>query len=315
MSYGKTDTSQTQKDVKTAGKGPKPELCQARNFGKKCKSCVTVSKLYATGDDDDKEKAGQCKAKANFYMSVYHIKEKTAKIFASNITIWRSLMQLLPNPNDPDDENIDYTNIKKPYPVLIKRVGSGRNTKYTVSLSPKPTKFPKKYMKKPPFDLDKIFDMIEEDEMDLLDLPPDKTTKVLIFPPWSKDAKVPYKEVFFHWNTNLLEEGAGMKGDDEDFDDDDDLEDDEGDFDDDDEDFDDDDEDEDDDDEDDDEDEDDEDDDAYVPDFSDMNRKELIEVVKKEKLKVKKTKKKDIKLAKLRKLVEKKWREKNDVPL
>ncbi len=298
MGYGTTNTKSTKRDFKNSGRA-KPVYCDARNDGKPCKWCVIVSKLYESKDEEDRDRAGAARAKQNYFMAVWHLKEKKLYAFQSNITIWRDLMQLLPDPDDDDDENVDFTNIKKPYPVVIKRVGSGRNTTYTTSISPKQSRFPKKYLKKPPINLDKILQLIEDGEVDILDLPPDKTTRILVFPPWSAKVDVPYKEIFFHWGTAGL---VGTGEDDESYDDDDDWDDDDESTDDDDY-------------EDDDDEDEDDDDYAFVPDFADMDRKALIAQIKKDKLKITKTKKADVKLGRLRRLVEKKWRDKFDVPI
>jgi hypothetical protein len=215
MGYATTDAAYSRKRADEASAGYKPRVCKERMYKKACKYCKEVLKLRNSDDEADNTLASECRARGTYYMVIVDLNDIEAgrQIYPCNISNWKALCELLPDKDDPDDVGVDFTNLKKPHAVIMKKKGKGRNTDYTIQIAPTGTKFPAKLMKKSPIDLDNILEILESDEVPTW-TPKTGRNKFLIFPPWSKKAKGQFfKEIFYHWGIERL--GLGSGGEDE----------------------------------------------------------------------------------------------------
>lgn len=203
--YGSTDSGLARKAVKESDKGLKPVVCQARMYGKPCKFCTEALNLRRSDDEEDEKKYADIRAKPTYYMAVYDLEDAAAgrQIYGCNITNWKFMCDILPDDRDDADAGVDFTNIKSPHPIIITRKGSGRNTKYTLHVSPKPYRFPPQLVAKPPLDLDNILEILESDDVEIWSPKTGKKSKILVFPPWNSNGLF-FKEVYYHWGTEQL---------------------------------------------------------------------------------------------------------------
>lgn len=200
----KIDYSRQKHKVRTHGKST-PVICEKRMNGKRCIYCEQVAKLYQSEEQSDKDLASKCRARSTFYMNILDLKDKDTgiQVYGCGVENWRTLLDHLPDPEDPDDEGVDYTDPKSAKTVIIKRVGTGLKTEYTVSIGTKtiPIK-PRLFKNLHP--LHKIVELLSEDEVELWKPSPGKN-RIYIFPPWSKKAEGDfYFEVVYHWSVDLL---------------------------------------------------------------------------------------------------------------
>lgn len=189
-----------------------PKLCEDRMYGKPCKYCKKVEKLYASKEEEDNDLASQCVARSTYYSNVWDLNDKASacQIYKYGIENWRTLQDFLTD----DEEGVDFTNPSKCRPILLKRKGTGRyNTSYTLKLSQKSIVLPEKLLKRM-HPLHNILKILEKESVDVW-IPPQGVSKLAFMPPWSKEAEGDfYVELFFHWNTHLLDM-EGETGEDE----------------------------------------------------------------------------------------------------
>jgi len=204
--YYKTDTSKAKKAVEKSGRsGQGPEVCVKRMHGDPCKYCKKVEMLYASKAEEDKAIATRCRARATFYMNVLDLDNKDAgvQIYGSGIENWRTLVGLLPD-SEHDEDRVDFTDPESASAILLKRSGKGLDTSYVISVSNKKFELPAAYLKKM-HNLSNILDIVADESAQMFVPEDGKTHRLYIFPPWGKDADGDFwKEVFYHWNTNLL---------------------------------------------------------------------------------------------------------------
>jgi len=208
----KTNAKKSHEKAAASGNRFKPVVCKKRMFGKPCEHCNAVAKLSQSDDEDDKKIAGKCRSKSTYYMNVVDMEgKKTNQIYGSGIENWRELVENLP---DEDGEGVDFTDPDKAFPVLLKRIGKGLGTSYSLKISNKSVVVPAKYLKGM-YPLHKIVDILAKGDEDLVWTPAQGKNKFLVLPPWGKEADGEFFiEVFYHWNVDLL--GAGeVEGDDE----------------------------------------------------------------------------------------------------
>ncbi|MHC4644004.1 MAG: hypothetical protein ACYTBJ_00785 [Planctomycetota bacterium] len=219
----KTNAKRQHEKAAASGNRFKPVVCKKRMFGKPCEHCNKVAKLSQSEDEDDKKIAGKCRAKSTYYMNIVDmLGKKKNQIYGSGIENWRELIENLP---DEDGEGVDFTDPDKAYAVLLKRTGKGLGTSYNLKISNKSLVIPAKYLKGM-YQLHDIVNILEKGDEELIWTPAQGKNKFLVLPPWGKEADGDFfKEVFYHWNTDLLgateeDDEFGEDGGDEDFGDD-----------------------------------------------------------------------------------------------
>lgn len=218
MAVYEVNYSRQKQKAKEHGRESGPIVCEKRmGRGKDCKYCKQVAELYNSEDKKDKDLASKVRARSTFYMNIVDLSDKKAgvQVYGCGVENWRDLLDRLPDPDDEDDEGIDYINPKSARAVIIKRKGMGLQTKYTISTGNKKLEIKKKWLKSMQ-PLDKVVEMIENDEIELWK-PKKGKNKIYILPPWSKKAEGDfYYEVVYHWNTDLLGLSKGKRDNDDD---------------------------------------------------------------------------------------------------
>ena len=196
----KTNASESHAKAAAAGNLFKPVVCKKRNYGKPCEHCQKVNKLSQSEDDDDKKIAGKCRAKSTYYMNVVDLLgKKTNQILGSGVTIWKELIENLP---DDDGDGVDFTDPDDARAILLKKTGKGLSTRYSIIVGTKAMKIPGKYLTGM-HELHKVLENIDTEG--ILFEPKAGKNKFLVLPPWGKEAKGDFfNEVFYHWNTDLL---------------------------------------------------------------------------------------------------------------
>jgi hypothetical protein len=200
MGYGKTSYAETKKRAEEYGRR-KPVVCQEKVYHKPCSWCKKALKLKQSDDEADQKLYNEIRAKPTFYMTILDMDDKEAgrQVFGSNITILKTLADLMPDEKDSDDTNVDFTLLDSPHVVVIKKKKvSSKKNEYTVSISPNESKFPSSILKEKPLNLDKIIELLEDEEVKIYKLK-DGKNRLLIFPPWSEKAEFFYKEINYHW--------------------------------------------------------------------------------------------------------------------
>ncbi len=203
-----TNVPRQRKKSAESGRRTKREVC-ARHFGKHCKHCVEVQRLYNTDDEADGKIASRCRARSTFYMNIVDALDQEAgnQVYPCGIENWRTMIDFFPE-DDDDEEGVDFTNPLDARMVIIKRRGKGLGTKYTLSVGTKKFKMKKKWLENM-HPLHNILDLLEK-EGDVSEFTPvaDQTNKVIVLPPWGEEAEGDfYYEVPYHWNTELLDTG------------------------------------------------------------------------------------------------------------
>jgi len=211
----KTNVPRQHKKYKQKEQGMKPAVC-GRQFGKVCKTCTKVQALYNTEDDADKKIAGKTRAKSTFYMNIIDLddRDEGVQVYGCGIENWKTMVDFLPEDGD-DGDGVDFTDPDDARAVIIKRRGKGLGTNYTLKLGTKPIKIKKEWLASLP-QLHDIVDLIEDEEVTLWK-PSEGRNRIIVLPPWGKEADGDfYFEVLYHWNMELL----GLVGEDEDEDED-----------------------------------------------------------------------------------------------
>lgn len=218
------DYSRQKTKAREQGRSGGPVICKKRmGMAKSCAMCDAVAKLYQSEKQADKDIASKCRGRSTFYMNIVDLNDKASgvQVYGCGVENWRDLLDRLPDPDDSDDEGIDYIKPSSAKAVIIKRKGAGINTKYTISIGNNTLQVKKSWLKSM-HSLEKIVELIEKDELELWK-PKKGKNKIYILPPWSKKAEGDfYFEVVYHWNSELLALGKKKsKDDDEDWDSDD----------------------------------------------------------------------------------------------
>lgn len=218
MSVYEVDYSRQKRKAKDHGRGSGPVVCEKNDDPKKfCRYCSSVSKLYQSDDEDDRNLASRCRARSTFYMNVVDLLDVASgvQVYGCGVENWRDLLDRLPDPDDSNDENVDYISPKSARTVVIKRSGTGLKTKYNISTGSKKLKIKNRWLKET-HQLHKILSLLEKDEVELWK-PKTGKNRIYILPPWGKQADGDfYREVLYHWNTDDLAEVSGGGSDDSD---------------------------------------------------------------------------------------------------
>lgn len=217
MAYD-VDYSRQKRKAREQGRSAGPIICKKRmGLSKSCEYCDAVAKLYQSEEKSDKDLASKCRARSTFYMNIVDLdnKEDGAQIYGCGVENWRDLLDRLPDPDDSDDDGIDYIKPSSARTVIIKRRGVGLKTDYTISIGNKKLIIKKRWLKSL-HPLHKVQELIDNDEVELWK-PKKGKNRLYICPPWSKKAEGDfYYESIYHWNTDGLNLGSSEDGDEDD---------------------------------------------------------------------------------------------------
>lgn len=119
-------------------KGAKPDavyVCADKTFGEPCDVCQSIGKaIRGSSDDDIISLLKEANSSQKYLMNVLHRnssdKKDEVQVMEVGITIFESIMEII-------CEYGDITRIDEGMDLVIKREGSGFDTKYTVMPSPK----------------------------------------------------------------------------------------------------------------------------------------------------------------------------------
>jgi len=125
-------------------KGGRPALCPSKMRNSRCIVCEKVSQLRRSGNDLDKEVAGELSASRQIYANVVDLAnpDKGVQVAKFGITIYNELLGYM-DPRDPSSLG-DLTHPQTGYNLVIERTGKGKNdTRYSVRPSKAPSPLPK----------------------------------------------------------------------------------------------------------------------------------------------------------------------------
>jgi hypothetical protein len=211
----KTNVPRQRQKQKEKERGSNRQVCGA-HFGKHCKACVEVQRLYDTDEETDSKIASRCRARSTFYMNIVDAEDQEAgvQVYPCGIENWRTMIDFFPE-DDDDDEGVDFTDPTAARMMIIKRRGRGIGTKYTLKLGQKSFKMKKGWLKKLN-KLHNILTLLEEEEVTEFSPTPDETSKVVVLPPWGEEAEGDfYFEVKYHWDVHLLSTSGDLDDDEE----------------------------------------------------------------------------------------------------
>ena len=111
-------------------------ICPDFTIGEKCPICEFADSLFQAGDDESKDLARNLKKRKQFWMNIIdrEDEDRGVQIYKPGTTVFQAIAALI---NDPD-----YGEIYDPdngQDVIIKRAGTGIDTKYDVMVRPKPS--------------------------------------------------------------------------------------------------------------------------------------------------------------------------------
>lgn len=114
-----------------------PKKTEAEFGGNKpCPICELVSKLYKTGDPDDKEMAQDLASTKRFFLNALDLDDPAAgvQILAVGVTVFKQVLSWITHP--------DYGDITDPeagYNLILTKKGKNRDTEYTTTPRKNPT--------------------------------------------------------------------------------------------------------------------------------------------------------------------------------
>jgi hypothetical protein len=128
-------------------------ICTATTFGRPCDVCAQIAEISATTTDEDMVKVlSEAKSSSRMlvnaiYMNGTHANAKTEPVLLElPVTVVNDILGIMET--YLEDHDLNLISLKDGYDVVITKSGTGRDTKYTVTPSPKAREIPAETLSK-----------------------------------------------------------------------------------------------------------------------------------------------------------------------
>lgn len=118
-------------------------MCMERTYGKSCPICDSLTNALRHSTDETQKILEKAKSSARFLLNAYHLDGEdptTPVILELSPTTYEKLMDLIDLWMDEEYDETDLLDIDTGHDITITRSGKGLNTKYDLSVGPKPRK-------------------------------------------------------------------------------------------------------------------------------------------------------------------------------